>query len=254
MINEKLFYRGIWLLLLVLLPCVSEGATLHAILVFDTLSKDIQETVLVDKKNIEKTVERICHYTELESSITLFSGKDFTPKNVKKHLKNLKTQEDDVVLFYYAGHGFRTQSMSDPWPALACPNSSKSIHLSQVIELLKPKSQHFTLILADCCNNVIGAKDIPLLLFQDFGFPRAKFVRESYRRLFLEQRGTLVAIGAEPGDYSHCNENIGGFYTHAFLGMMHHGTKNYQYIDWNSILDMAAKYVKRYQKPYYSFL
>lgn len=228
-----------------------QARTLHALLVYDTLSKDIQSTTLIDQNKINRHLALIQKYTGLHMKTQQLAAQAYTLENVLSSLERIEVESDDVIFFYYAGHGYHPVNLQSPWPAMVSPKSVAHLPLDTVIALIESKKPAFAIVLADCCNDYLPETDLLMALTQDFSIFSKNHVQRNYRRLFLEEKGLLVAVGAELGDTSKCNDHLGGFFTHSFFSTLSYAVRNYREIDWESILSMTALSIDQYQTPYY---
>lgn len=240
-----------FLLLTSILTPPAEGATLHAVMVYDTLSTDIGCTVKVDQKKMDAFIDFVQSTTQMDVNKLSFSGYSYSSNLVMDNLKKLDVRPDDVVIFYYSGHGYRTTHQESPWPALSVPTSFKPILMDQVIHTINAKSPRFTLVLTDCCNNILPDFGGMLCTPQQVGVNKKSVINKNMRRLFLEQRGTIIATGSEPGFPSKCNESLGGFFTYAFFYSFSHCIRNYSEVDWKSIFQMTENILVKQQTPVY---
>src|SRR5262249_26727781 len=137
--------------------------------------------------------------------------------------------ENDAVIFYYAGHGFRRPNTTTNFPLFACaaPTNDESLQfppnigLSDVVgQLTQDRKPRFLLAIADTCNVVVqfgeavgerGSAIVPPTI-----------LKAGLRHLFLNYRGTLTMSASQPGEtawyrVSGTPNNIGGFFTNQFL-------------------------------------
>ncbi len=242
-----------------------DAANLYAFLVCDTHASEIEESVEEDYKNMKKEVRRICRYTGLRPRIRRYTSYR-VDDGIIDAINRLKVDEDDVVIFYYSGHGMRFDSQDDPWPVLDFEYGNRQTTQWEITQELISKGPRLILSIADCCNNFITKSLITK------GSSRDR--RDNYRRLFLDSSGTYIASGASPGEYSFgLNDNWwsagirkGGFFTNALLETIRQETNQENTsLTWDAIFELAIlkthEYQLRdeqdptiYQTPQYSYI
>ena len=197
-----------------------EAADFHVILVGDALSKDIFHATKSDIQKIRTEVQAIAKSGNYNLKLTVFYDKKSNASDVLQSIKKMKPKSDDLVLFYYSGHGYRTSiNEGDPWPNLDFPYENKGIRLKKIIDLIKIKKAGLSIILADCCNLKIPQKMAPVILKGTSHVISAKQKRLNYRSLFCATSGVIAIASARAGKPSYCTVE-GSFYTNSFLASL----------------------------------
>jgi len=213
-------------------------STLHAIIAADTHDKMVGKSVGIDLQNVEQLLRSIQDNTGLTLQTHSFSGDEFTRNNVNYALNQLSVGPNDVVIFYYSGHGLNL-SKGSKWPALVFDNSFWD--LDKVRSQIKAKNPRFLMVIADACNNLApvissyrgtGSK----------GMPRAK----NYQALFLNYRGDIIASSSSPGQKSWGSNGNGGFFTEAFLNHLNEELASASTPSWQAIMERAKNPLPTY--------
>lgn len=211
------------LLFLVLTSVVTaNGQTLHAILFADTKDPEVGACDLQDYYRISVEMSTIASATGMKLKSYYYKDERCSSRNLKDLLASLQTEPEDVIFFYYTGHGTRSDKDVSPFPQM-CLGSFRQENffpLERVLNELSYQPARLKLVLGDCCNNVVGGvypKD-----------PSAKgptVLRKSasnvYGRLFIGNIGTVIASGCQAGETSAAlsymsdegNKPIGGAFT-----------------------------------------
>ncbi len=207
-----------WLIPLWLcVPTSGLTASLHAVLVGDTNDQTIGRSVETDLANFNKLLRSIEENTGLAvSKITVVGGELAAGRGRDTVLKKLQSLVvaggQDVVIFYYSGHGGRMSTKQTKWPSLGIEGVStrpdRLLDLDVVFDELQKKNPRLLIVFADACNSVIDAQR---------SFEKNTESAESYRKLFLGYQGTVIASGSKMGQYSWGNSEFGGLFTRQFL-------------------------------------
>ena len=114
--------------------------TLHVIIVADTNDWKIGNSVEIDLENIQKLVKSVKQNTELKLNQQTFYGNDFNYDNVLNAFDNLLVNRDDIVIFYYAGHGVN-RGKGSQWPSMQL--GKHLLDLDSITSTLKTKNPRF---------------------------------------------------------------------------------------------------------------
>lgn len=211
---NSIVFSLVMLLLVDAQPTVAKAATLIAILVADTASDDIGEGVSVDLSRMSALVEDISANTGLELQKIILAGTNLTRSGVANAVDQLIAGMDDVIVFYYSGHGARPLGKTSNWPDLAFDDGF--VDFGEILDVLQRKQPRFLLALADSCNNYLT----PELKQRERKLLPSAISQESYRQLFLKQSGSVLACGSQPGEVSYSHRATGGFFTSDFLNKL----------------------------------
>lgn len=248
--------------LFVSLPALSWGANLISIVIADTKDDDIGVDCESDYKKMLQLHRKIADYTGLHLIEVTFSGSAVTPESILEKIETIEAKADDVIFYYYTGHGYRTKEMgvNPPWPIYEFPETNQGLESALVMEKLEAKKPRFLLSINDCCNVfLLSHEEVPkvvraLKLESPFAQKpnnfkekeKEKKVIKNYARLFLETRGFIKIASATPGEYSYTTEDKGAFggkFTISFLKSFNKETASKKEASWFSILDKTEEYI-----------
>lgn len=221
-----------------------EASDLHVILTADLSAYKIERAIKKDLERMEKEIKTIAKFTGLKLKEKVFVGKKTDPEDLIDHLRDLQVGQDDVIFFYFSGHGFRMdQSSNCPWPILAFEKSGVGIQFEEIASFLKAKNARLTLIFADCCNHAISFKYPKKSLSEsDEMFQKSLKIKlkEKYCKLFLEPSGLLVVSSAQAGEYSYTSNIDGSLYTIALTSGLKEILKSpLQKISWGNLIEIT---------------
>ena len=188
--------------------------------------------------------KNLLHFTDLCSQIAAgidlmevaesFVGNKCSKDYLMKWLKSFKCNSEDLVLFYYMGHGTRSVQDTSMFPQMCLGSNYDEdfVSLEYVKNAIMEKGPRFALIMADCCNNVgmyVTPKN-PVLGASGNTVMDGIVESENLKRLFLEQSGCVIASGSRAGEYSWINTDPtdtkrAGFFTDAFIEELTEYTK-----------------------------
>ena len=194
--------------LLVLGAAGGFAAEIHGIFVIDTSDASIGQSVEKDMDNVIDFLEKVSQQTGMALNTYRVIGSDMTRENVARQVQDLQPNPDDMVMFYYSGHGFRTESADTKYPFISLNDSSVDAYW--VLEELYGKRPRFTMVVIDSCNNILPDSYTPPPIERK-SVPGVN-VAANYRALFVESEGAIITSSSVPGQYSMALQD-GGAYT-----------------------------------------
>jgi len=202
-----------WLLMLVgmvIFPTFSMAATLHAIVVSDTNDSSIGTSVQVDMRKLQGLMSNISKHTGLTLNPRYISGNQLSLANVNQAINGISAGSDDVIFFYWTGHGHNAGD--SVLPTMNIKEWQETLGLSVVKATLERKKPRLLIIIGDTCNKPTRTSR------------EAETIRnenpENYKELFLKYRGIIAASSSKKGQFSYGNPQTGGLFTSVFLGSL----------------------------------
>ncbi len=243
-------------------PIVSVAQTLHGIIFANTGNRGIGESVGVDFKRMElemTTIAKAIGYS-LKKYNYYGSTSNFNRENLDKVLNNLTCASNDIVYFYYSGHGGRAENENTQFPEMCLFvndenfNSRSQLYpLYDVYTQIKKKNPRLTIVMGDMCNSIIegyyrndntASKGATIL---------SKTTTDVYKNLFLNTKGGLIAASSEPGHTSGCYifkedgkyYHAGGYLTHSFLTMLQYFVTRNENVNWESLMNNTVAVTRK---------
>ncbi|MGM0439557.1 MAG: caspase family protein [Chlamydiota bacterium] len=238
-------------------PLIIGASTLHALVVVDTTDRHIHHTCLIDLINVRSQLQGIAHYTGMELQETILADKNFQSCRLWEALDELDTQDDDVIIFYYSGHGFRTDDATtlSPWPILSFSKEQRGICLDDIIDIIARRPSRLKLIISDCCNEhlpIPWAPPRPKMLIKIVA--DQALMKRNYKRLFCQSRGMIITTSSQAGEQSFCDHQQGGWYTHAFITTLWKRCCTDPEISWDNVFqqtyDALQNHITSYSRSY----
>lgn len=195
----------------------SAQQTLYSIMAASTRDLTIGEGTQASRTAMLSTMSAIANILGLrfmgEGANLNIIDENFNCANIRNAIASLTPGANDIVVFYYAGHGERSRTEVSPLPTLACNIPQAGLPLQQVVHDLALKHARLTLIVADACN-------FPLEVPQRLSVAAlAAPNTAAYRRLFLETSGVIVLDSSSPGEFSWYTTQ-GGRFTDQFIATL----------------------------------
>ena len=215
-------------------PAASFGATLHAIIIADTNDPSIGSSVYKDLRNISDLAELVASSTDMTLNRVLLDRSKSTVSNLESAIDGLAVRADDLLLFYFSGHGDRRKDQTSPLPTLILNSGilrtqnfsqdavrAATIELNDVIYSLAAKQPRLLIALADACDRATGILDSGDLLSATKKTAASSGLNtESFRKLFASPSGVIIAASASTGEVSAAKRN-GGAFTLQFLNVLY---------------------------------
>jgi len=176
-------------------------------------------------------------------------GSKTSPENCKNIINDLQCDNEDIVMFYYVGHGTENTSTSKfPLMLMAQTNVNKFVPLTWVHETLKKKGARLTISIGMCCNARQGApgKIAPTFSMNYGNTYIDQDMSKNIKKLFLNYRGDLIVTSASPTESSWaCGSNIGptDYFTLNLLAYFNNILPDDNNPNWDNILAEIKKSV-----------
>ncbi len=228
--------------------------TVHLLFFGATLDKEVGESVRANEIKIRKT------FSEIESRYLKMKFHSFTRYRFSKELfyravDTLQTNTDDVIIFYYSGHGFRYDDTKSEFPYLLllknldAPDEEiiriSSISLDAVEQYIaNKKNVRLKLIIAEACN----------ASYMDVTLPAPPGVLgnpNALKRLFKESIGTYIVCSSKKYQDSYAFKTKGGIFTTQFSNALKKAFSQKE-PSWESIFEETRVSVKQQVKKIFN--
>lgn len=183
---------------------------------------------------------------------TIAGADNYSRKNVEYKVKTFLTPgPNDIVVFYYSGHGFRKERDGRPGPYLDMVVDYKrqkyldeAISLEDILVTIRNKGARLNLILSDCCNAKVTDSnpmvDAVALAGKKGGFG-INWSTQNCRDLFLNATPTtIMATAASPNQLAISNPVFGSYFTAFFINAMETHLGFYKTkVTWENVFDQT---------------
>ena len=239
--------RKYLLFFILLLPsCIfptEQKPKLHVLIMCDTLSSNIKKASFVDLDNMKQATTLIARKLKMKKKTTILKGRKMNAGPLSQWMQSLSISSNDIVIFYYSGHGFRQETDQAPWPSFVIPGIKSPRTLvpgEKICQALKEHAPRFALVLFDCCNNEVTSKKI-------LPFAKSPLITHStslpgLSSLFKSTRGMVTITASSPGEFSIAivgGKDKGSIFTSQFLMALLQKAHN-KNATWLQVLKQAA--------------
>jgi len=217
---------------------VTQTVTIH---LFIMTQNDQSVGVVTDAETINRLSTQIKQDLAEEGvkiNIHTLHDESFSLSAFARQLPDYNIGTDDVVWFYYSGHGRNY----DAWPQ----THDSETPLTGLHEVLKGTNARLVVTMFDCCNwdvNLIKPLTVP---FCDGG--------PFFEKLFLQSKGDVMVCAAKPGKFAFGRPGTGSLFTNSFASA---ASCTGSWLDWlqqarNKTMLMAENLTKE-QEPIFLF-
>ncbi len=223
---------------------------LHLILVANTEDKTVGKSAVIDRDATLKTFGEIAEFLGIQFRPVVIAGKEFSKVNVEKAITALRPGRQDIVIFYYSGHGFNQQNERYQFPYLDLRDKSYqryggeyTLNAEAIYQKLKSKGARLNIVLSDCCNNdPSNAANIS----SEGASTRTSSIgwnADNCRALFMNDKPlSIIMTAASKGELSAGNAADGGIFTYNFRESLEKFMgPAYTNVTWDKIVENARK-------------
>lgn len=230
------------------LTAEEKKTTLHLVLVANTEDNTIGTTCVVDKDATYKMFSEVAEFLGIQFKPAVIAGKDFSKVNVDKAVSAVQPGADDIVVFYYSGHGFNDVNEGYQFPYMDLRDKSfqrfggaYALNVETIFQKLKSKGGRLNLVLSDCCNNDPASGQIMSGVGATTRTSSIGWSMENCQALFMNKKRTsLLMTAAVKGQLSAGNPANGGLFTFSFRESLEKALGPFsRKPDWNSLMTDA---------------
>ncbi|MBI5858843.1 MAG: caspase family protein [Sphingobacteriales bacterium] len=225
---------------------VNTPVKLHFILVANTNDPRIGYSVQKDVVNLSSQIKDVSVFLKIPLNFVEVSGANFNKKNVENAINNLKPGPNDIVIFYYSGHGYSIeQNTTQQYPQFDLRESRfedilvATLNASDVMDKIKAKNARLNLVLSDCCNSNLGMLKPEGKTFALTAKSLLSWDKTYCYNLFMNSKGSIIATAAKKGQFAYGNTDVGGYFTSNFVTAMEKYLSKFQTTSptWEEIID-----------------
>ena len=204
--------------------------TFHFLGFYDTNDSSIGQGVKVD---FDRTVELAHTLSDAmasfgyKSDIKTFYGSQCGKDNLMAALDAMQTTADDIVLFFYNGHGAHAQGDEDRFPQMCLGERYQTNYVPATLvkNILIGKGVRLALVITACCNNEsewVTQKETEI---RNAGVPNQSKLLEFCRKMLIEPKGWVMMTSSRRGEFSWVNSLNGTWFV------------RHSFNSWNNMMD-----------------
>ena len=240
----------IFTMMCVCLSVAATAQTMHTMIFVNESEPKREMDRTADSRNMQRFFTDIARNLNYRNNMHSHSGSEFTTAYIDREIENLSVGSNDVVVFYYSGHGANFKN--DKWPTLDLLD--KPYWSSRILAKLNAKCDKAKLVLfiTDCCNSYINHMISPTSSFNPTD-------ENNVAKLFTGFKGKkkVIVTAAKPGQASLSDLRYGALFGIAFRQAVKENTSNdVSNPTWDKVLSDARRITSSYSRgqhePQYS--
>lgn len=244
-----------FLMLLGVMAAQVQAKTIHWLTFIDTTDPNVGETDQNTRKILYARWIDLVNASLKEQgydvNIIDIYGTKTTPENCKNIINDFDCSSEDIVVFYYVGHGTENTGTSKfPLMLMGSSDVPKFIPHDWVHNKLKSLHPRLTVTISMCCNARQGAPGrIAPTFSPNYGNAYIdQAMSESIKKMFLDYTGDIQITSATAPESSWgCNSNIGltDFFTLNLLIQFNQQLPKNSNPSWGSMMEQIKSGVSR---------
>ncbi len=202
--------KRIIILLALALPTLVNAQTIHWLTFIDTTDENVGD---LDKNGRDVLYNHFVNVVNAaltekgyKTNIQDIYGTTLTPQKCKEIISNFRCDPNDIVMFYYIGHGTHGTVGGDVWPMMFMGQDSPNylVPLKWVHDQLKSKGAKLTATIGMCCNvyQGINRSSAPSFGVNYGNTFLTDTEKDAIQEMFLENKGDFLLSSASPGQSS----------------------------------------------------
>lgn len=228
---------------------VQKTIKMHVLMVANTDDNSIGTTCIKDKDRTLQSFSNLAEYLGIQIVPTVIYGSNYNKAAVEAALNTLKPDKDDIVVFYYSGHGYNNTAEKNQFPYLDLraknfqPLKENAVNIEDIYNSIKQKGARLNLVFSDCCNADPNASSNISSNIAQTRSTSMGWSMNNCRALFMDPKPVSVLMtAATKGELSAGNDNIGGIFTFNFREAMEsYFGLFYNNVTWSTVLEQAKK-------------
>jgi len=248
-VPTDVFYQNLFVTKTRALSADEKNYKIFLMVVTNTNDEHIGVACKRDKERVSATFGKLSKVLGIKMDTVMIWGSTYNKANVDKAIDDLKPGPNDIVVFYYSGHGFRKPKDSRRYPYMDLrvkidkTYMENSLSVEDVYNRLSRKKARLTLVLSDCCNTaiqVLRPEGVAPPLKKGFGLD---WNLENVRSLFLDPKPvSILATAADVDQRAGCNPEFGAFFSYYIMQSLEEQMSYFsKKASWESMLENAKK-------------
>ena len=238
------------------------------IVVANTLDDTIGKGCALDVKTVRSTIHHLVSEMEFSLVELIIDGYYYSNENVLSAIELLKPGNDDIVVFYYTGHGFRFQKEKQLKPPQIDLQSSPATNkiddinkttknLHEIFDMIKTKGARLNIVIGDCCNDDINftrkfnKRDKNGLDEKDH---KPAINKDTCKEMFCTSSSSMLVAAADEGLLAIVDDGVGSIFTTKFTDNLKKKLAsplaNKNEMHWEELLEKIKEETFHYSKQF----
>lgn len=187
----------------------ASSQTMHTLIFVNKSEYGRELDRTADSENMEKFFTNVANCLGYRNNIRSHTGSEFSTQYVDHEINSLQVGGNDVVVFYYSGHGANLRN--DKWPTLDFLDNG--YWSSRILAKLNTKCANAKLVLfiTDCCNSYMDNSFTPVHSYNPTDV-------NNVAKLFTGFKGKkkVIVTAAKPGQSSISDIKYGAIFGISF--------------------------------------
>lgn len=241
---------------------------LMLIVVANTLDPTIGKGCTEDIKSIRQMFSELSDHMDFKFFELLVQGKDYSKQNILSSIDLLAPGNNDIVVFYYSGHGFSYEKdaekrfpqvdlRSHPASDLIDVINANTNNLAEIFELVKGRGARLNIVIGDCCNNQIAferqAKGGDENL-KKAKRPKMIVNKKMGEKLFCDYTASILVAAADKGEFAVTDPELGSIFTLNFTDnlkiLINRSVDESEGLPWKKLLEETKEKTFKLSKTY----
>lgn len=237
-----------WIVALLLLQGATwlNAQTLHGIILADTEDPKIGRFCEKDVQLMHLFMGGVAQTIGYDYSDYILAGGDCTSGNAMEAIRSLQVGPQDIVFFYYTGHGARSMQDTSPFPQMKLKDTMYPLY--RIADQIEGRSPRLSIAITDACNSFIAG--LPSKGISGGNTYLSKGSSDFYKSLFGQTKGKMRITSSKIGQDSKATED-GGLFTIAFLSTLIEKEQDGSAISWENILSATKSKIEDVHVPYW---
>ncbi|MDB5015099.1 MAG: hypothetical protein JWQ25_3301 [Daejeonella sp.] len=238
------------------------------VIVANTIDPEIGKGCREDIKSIRHMFEELSKHMKFNFLELVVAEADYSKKNILDVIEILTPGYNDIVVFYYSGHGFSYEKDAEkqfPQIDMRSHPASNDIdvinnntqNLMDLFELVKGRGARLNIVIGDCCNSLIkfkrnfkGGDD----KIRSAERPPIIINKQTCEALFCDYTASILVAAADKGEYAVSDEELGSIFTFNFTNnlkiLMNKAVDPQNGLPWGKLLEETQEMTHELSKTY----
>lgn len=196
----------------------------------NTIDPVIGKGCVADIDSVRHMFEKLSGEMNFNFIELIVHGEDYGKENILGAIEMLTPGNNDIVVFYYSGHGFSYEKdAAKKYPQVdlrSHPASDKidvinahTENLADLFELIKGRGARLNIVIGDCCNSLIkfkrNFKGGSEVLRNEIREP-VVINKQTCEVLFCDYTASILVASADKGEYAVSDDKLGSIFTYNF--------------------------------------